>query len=63
MRRIRIVKETEHFIWIAPPDPKLTHSAVLDELEFLVQHGFRPLFPLQWSAQEGWICEKMAPPR
>ena len=66
-RVIRIIKETEHYAYVAPPNRQTTAIGFLDELEFLLASGYRPLFPIVGGGftegDEGIVCEKLEPPR
>lgn len=65
-RTIRILTETEHYVYLAPPNKGTAVMQLLDELEFIRAAGYRPLFPIVGAGfsegDEGIVCEKLEPP-
>lgn len=59
----RIIRESEHFVFIAPPSRKTTVGQALHEMEFILSHGLRPILkvdgPVDYADLSGWICERL----
>lgn len=59
---LRILKETDHYAFIAPPSKETLVSQVLEEWEFIRSMGYRPLYAMTSQfipGLEGVICEKL----
>jgi len=63
--KITIVQESEHFVILRPPRTNTPRSELLEDLEFIVSKGFRPLtftklFDTGSSLEQNVIvCEKL----
>lgn len=57
-RQIRILREYEHCVLIAPPSRNSKGSDMPEEVEFVLANGYRPLLAIA----TGFICEKIVKP-
>lgn len=55
-RTIKILCESEHYVVLGPPRGITHYSECLDELEFFVSQGYRPLFIMPGMGEI--VCER-----
>ena len=57
---IVVLQESPHFVIVRPPRMDTRKSEILDDLEFLLSKGFRPLSFTTMNGHDAIVCEKMA---
>ena len=57
---IVILQESQHFVIVRPPRMDTRKSEILEDLEFLLSKGFRPLSFTTMNGHDAIVCQKMA---
>ena len=57
---IVIIHESLHFVIVRPPRTDTLKSEILEDLEFLLSKGFRPLSFTTINNSDVIICQKLA---
>ena len=57
---IVIIQESPHFVIVRPPRMDTLKSEILEDLEFLLSKGFRPLSFTTINKSDVIICQKLA---
>lgn len=64
--KIEIIQESEHFVIILPPRMDTRESELLEDMEFVLSKGFRPLTFTKIHDKKLWVqidvivCERIA---
>ena len=57
---IVILHESPHFVIMRPPRMDTRKSEILEDLEFLLSKGFRPLSFTTMNGHDAIVCQKVA---
>ena len=57
---IVILQESPHFVIVRPPRMDTRKSEILEDLEFLLSKGFRPLSFTTMNGHDAIVCQKTA---
>lgn len=58
---IKIIHESEHFVILAPPRPDTKETELLEDMEFILAQGYRPLSTLGLGgiSRNAILCERL----
>ncbi len=63
VRQLRILHQSAHYVLVAPPNIESSYADILDDMEFLLEAGYRPLYPVTGlgvpEGCEGFVCERL----
>lgn len=57
---IEILQESPNFVIVRPPRMDTRKSEILEDLEFLLSKGFRPLSFTLLNGHDAIVCQKIA---